>query len=75
MWSSCNLKVQTVKNAGVTGGFMSDLQDVVDLFFLHFIDSIAGKGRAFLYVLFLWGSPAPVFFFLLIMQVVFHSTL
>lgn len=46
---------------------MSDLQDVVDVLFLHFTDSTAGKGRAFSYVFFLWGlftppPPYPVFF-------------
>lgn len=62
MWGFCYLEVQTVKNVGVTGGFMSDLQDVVDLLFLHFTGSIAGRGRAFLYVLHFGGSSHPIFF-------------
>lgn len=41
---------------------MSDLQDVVDLLFLHFTGSIAGRGRAFLYVLHFGGSSHPHFF-------------
>lgn len=59
VWDSCYLEVQIVKNVGVTGVFMSDLQDVVGLLFLHFTDSIAGKGRAFLYVFYFWSSPSP----------------
>lgn len=62
MWGLCYLEVQIVKNVGVVGGFMSNLQDVADLLPLYFTDSIAGKGRAFLYVLYFWGSPGPPFF-------------
>lgn len=52
------LEVQAVKNAGVIGGFMSDLQDVVDVLFLHFTDSTAGF---FVCVLFVGFAP-PIFF-------------
>lgn len=77
MWGLCYLEVQTVKNAGIIGGFISDLQDVVDVLFLHFTDSTAGKGRAFSYVFFLWGlfTPPLTPFFFLILEVVFHLTL
>lgn len=56
---------------------MSDLQDVVDVLFLHFTDSTAGKGRAFSYVFFLWGlfTPPLTPFFFLILEVMFHLTL
>lgn len=63
MWGLSYLEIQTVKNVGVIGDFTSELQDVVDLMFLHFTDSTAGKGRTFLYVLYFWGFPHPHFYF------------
>lgn len=63
MWGLCYLEVQTVTNVRIIGGFMSELQDVVDLMFLHFTDSNAGKGRIFLYVLYFWGFLHPRFYF------------
>lgn len=54
---------------------MSELQDVVDLMFLHFTDSNAGKGRIFFVCVVFLGFPPPPFLFLLILQVVFHPAL